>query len=82
MPDIQTAVPTLFAGDSMGSGFVISPDGYRLTKQHVVGDARCVRIKFPTGWPAGQTGRSRARPGVFQNLFPRAGVAPKLVENE
>ncbi len=49
MPDIQTAVVTLFAGDMMGSGFVISQDGYLLSNQHVVGDARYVRIKFATG---------------------------------
>jgi S1-C subfamily serine protease len=49
MPDIQTSVATIFAGDSMGSGFVVSDDGYLLSDQHVVGDSRYVRIKFSTG---------------------------------
>lgn len=49
MPDIQTSVATIFAGDGLGSGFVISEDGYLLSNQHVVGDSRYVRIKFSTG---------------------------------
>ena len=49
LPDIETSVVTLFAGDEMGSGFVVSDDGYLLSDQHVVGDSRYVRIKFSTG---------------------------------
>ena len=49
MPDIQSSVVTLFAGNSMGSGFIVADDGYLLSNQHVVGDARYVRIKFATG---------------------------------
>ncbi|HEY3170371.1 MAG TPA: trypsin-like peptidase domain-containing protein [Thermoanaerobaculia bacterium] len=47
--DSRMAVVTLFAGDSMGSGFLISRDGYLLTDQHVVGQTRYVRVKFLTG---------------------------------
>jgi serine protease Do len=47
--DSRMGVVTVFAGEAMGSGFVISQDGYLLTGQHVVGDARYVRVKFVTG---------------------------------
>ena len=47
--DSRMGVVTVFAGDVMGSGFVISPDGYLLTDEHVVGDARYVRVQFVTG---------------------------------
>jgi S1-C subfamily serine protease len=47
--DSRMSVVTVFAGKSMGSGFVISPDGYLLTSQHVVGEARYVKVRFVTG---------------------------------
>jgi S1-C subfamily serine protease len=47
--DSRMGVVTVFAGDALGSGFVISPDGYLLTGQHVVGGSRHVRVKFLTG---------------------------------
>ncbi|HEY1251813.1 MAG TPA: trypsin-like peptidase domain-containing protein [Thermoanaerobaculia bacterium] len=47
--DSRMAVVTVFAGDSMGSGFLISRDGYLLTDEHVVGTSRYVRVKFVTG---------------------------------
>jgi S1-C subfamily serine protease len=47
--DSRMAVVTVFAGDSMGSGFLISRDGYLLTDEHVVGETRYVRVKFITG---------------------------------
>jgi S1-C subfamily serine protease len=47
--DSRMGVVTVFAGDAIGSGFVISPDGYLLTGQHVVGASRHVRVKFVTG---------------------------------
>lgn len=39
----------IFAGDEMGSGVLISPDGYILTNQHVVGAAGSVRIRWLDG---------------------------------
>lgn len=47
--DSRMAVVTVFAGDAMGSGFLISRDGYLLTDEHVVGSSRYVRVKFVTG---------------------------------
>lgn len=47
--DSRMAVVTVFAGDGMGSGFLISRDGYLLTDEHVVGQTRYVRVKFITG---------------------------------
>jgi serine protease Do len=47
--DSRMAVVTVFAGDAMGSGFLISRDGYLLTDEHVVGTTRYVRVKFVTG---------------------------------
>lgn len=47
--DSRMSVVTVFAGDAMGSGFVISRDGYLLTDEHVVGSVRTVRVKFVTG---------------------------------
>ena len=39
----------IFAGDEMGSGVLISPDGYILTNQHVAGAAGSVRIRWLDG---------------------------------
>lgn len=47
--DSRMGVVTVFVGNTMGSGFLISPDGYLLTNEHVVEDARYVRVKFVTG---------------------------------
>ena len=47
--DSRMAVVTVFAGDALGSGFLISRDGYLLTDEHVVGASRYVRVKFVTG---------------------------------
>jgi S1-C subfamily serine protease len=40
------AVVAVFTGAGHGSGFLISPDGYLITNQHVVGDATQVRVRW------------------------------------
>ncbi len=47
--DSRMSVVTVLAGNSMGSGFVISRDGFLLTSQHVIGEVRNVKVRFVTG---------------------------------
>lgn len=49
IPDTVKAVVSIFANAGMGSGFVVSQGGYVLTNQHVVGDARFVKLKWSDG---------------------------------
>lgn len=46
---LRSAVVTVFSDGVSGSGFFISEDGYVLTNRHVVGDAKFVKVKLPTG---------------------------------
>jgi serine protease Do len=39
----------LFAGDGMGSGFLISREGHVLTNRHVVGAAKYLKVKWADG---------------------------------
>ena len=48
-PGLLEAVVTVETGVGSGSAFYISQEGYLLTNQHVVADARFVRVKLPDG---------------------------------
>ncbi|MFY9514563.1 MAG: serine protease [Rubrivivax sp.] len=49
MPELQSAVATVFSGAGHGSGFYIHADGYLLTNRHVVGDSKFVKVKLASG---------------------------------
>lgn len=42
-------VTVLASGDKIGSGFIVSPDGYLVTNSHVVGQAEVVTVKLADG---------------------------------
>jgi S1-C subfamily serine protease len=46
---LRSAVVTVIGDVGSGSGFFISGDGYLFTNQHVVGNAKFVKVKLPTG---------------------------------
>lgn len=48
--DAIGSVVAIFAGDSLGSGFLVSEDGYLITNYHVVGDAKYVKVRWSDGF--------------------------------
>lgn len=49
IPNATTSVVSVFSSGAMGSGFLITADGYVLTNQHVVGDSKFVKVKWSDG---------------------------------
>lgn len=47
--DLRSAVVTVLADGRSGTGFYIGTSGWLLTNQHVVGDAKVVKVRMPTG---------------------------------
>jgi len=47
--NLRSAVVTIISDTKSGSGFFVSQDGHLLTNQHVVGSAKFVKVKLPTG---------------------------------
>ncbi|MDB5453485.1 MAG: hypothetical protein JWO33_2063 [Caulobacteraceae bacterium] len=47
LADAAKGVVSIFAGPALGSGLLISTDGYILTNHHVAGDSGRVRIRWP-----------------------------------
>jgi S1-C subfamily serine protease len=49
MNDLRPGVVTVFAGGGHGSGFFLTRDGYLLTNEHVVREAKYVKVRLITG---------------------------------
>ncbi len=49
MTQLRAAVATVFGDAGSGSGFFIGTNGILLTNQHVVGKAKFVKVRLPTG---------------------------------
>ena len=47
--DARAGAVTIFAGVGHGSGFIISPSGYVITNEHVVREARFVKVRLANG---------------------------------
>jgi serine protease Do len=63
--EVSASVVALFAGNSMGSGFLVSDDGYILTNHHVIGAATKVRVRWSDGFETtGEVVRSDKRRDV------------------
>ncbi|WP_179958293.1 S1C family serine protease [Chitinimonas arctica] len=45
----RNATLTVYAGSGHGSGFIISPEGYAITNEHVVREARFVTVRLANG---------------------------------
>ena len=78
LPTALKSVVTIFAGEGMGSGVLISGDGYVLTNHHVAGSSGQVRVRWPDGTDSvGEVLRGDARRDVaLIKLQPRASALP------
>jgi serine protease Do len=77
MPLLQSAVATLFSGNSSGSGFYINKEGWLLTNHHVVGDAKFVKVKLANGRElVGEVMRSSAKRDVALIKTEPVSLAP------
>jgi len=78
------SVVAVFTGSAMGSGFLVSDDGYLLTNQHVVGAATAVRIRWSDGLEsAGEVVRvDKRRDVALIKTTPRSGRQPLALRRE
>jgi len=49
LPDQQSFIGTISGGQSSGSGFIISPDGYIVTNNHVIEGGEAFRVVLQSG---------------------------------
>lgn len=47
--DVRAGVATIYAGEGHGSGFFINKNGYLITNEHVVREAKFVKVKLAIG---------------------------------
>lgn len=77
---IRAAVVTLDSGRGTGSGFFIGREGYLLTNQHVVKDARFLKVKLATGRElVGEVLQAHARRDVALVKTESTGAEPLAI---
>jgi S1-C subfamily serine protease len=78
--DAVGSVVTVFTGQAFGSAVLVSADGYMLTNQHVVSDAKTVRVKWSDGFeaPAEVIRSDKARDVALIKTEPRGRSALQL----
>lgn len=77
---LRSAVVTLDSGRGTGSGFFIGREGYLLTNQHVVRDARFLKVKLATGRElVGEVLQSDARRDVALVKTESTGAEPLAI---
>lgn len=77
---IRSAVVTIDSGRGTGSGFYIGREGYLLTNQHVVKDAKFLKVKLATGRElVGEVLKSHARRDVALVKTESTGAEPLAI---
>ncbi len=77
---IRAAVVTLDSGRGTGSGFFIGREGYLLTNQHVVKDAKFLKVKLATGRElVGEVLQAHARRDVALVKTESTGAEPLAI---
>jgi S1-C subfamily serine protease len=81
--EASAGVAVIFAGQAMGSAFLISRDGYLLTNHHVVGEATRVRVRWADkSETVGEVVRSDRRRDVALVKADAKGRAPLTLRQE